>query len=379
MQKRFEEQALRRQNQIQREDRHLIQTLTASSETIVAMGMGPDITAHRNRIDNKTARSRIHADNRIQWFASINRAFMLLVKIAMFYVGARLVLSQNLGMGIVFAASILMGQALSPVNQAFMALQMISETSVAYGRLSQALTHADVAGTVRIDSLEGHVRLHDVHLDIKGREVLSEINFTIKPGERVVFLGHNGAGKSSLIRLILGQWHPTRGEVVLDGTPTTDIDFSALGHVIGYLPQNLQLFSGRVGENIARLEAADPESVIQAAKKAGAHEMILGLPMGYDTDMGENGHALSGGQKQRIALARAMYGSPALVVLDEPDANLDRIGDAALSECLNRLKAQRVTTILVTHKHSFLTHADRILELKKGRIHFWGEAGAYSG
>ena len=177
-------------------------------------------------------------------------------------------------------------------------------------------------------------------------------------------IGPNGVGKTSLCRMILGMWAPTKGVIKLDGKNVFEIDNDALGQFFGYLPQDVELFTGTVTENIARMGPVDADKVIEAAKRAGAHETILRFPLGYDTDIGEAGLSLSGGQRQRVGLARALYGSPKLVILDEPNSNLDEAGEQALVEALQCLKTMGATTIMITHKPSLLNTVDKILVLQ---------------
>jgi ABC-type protease/lipase transport system fused ATPase/permease subunit len=186
-------------------------------------------------------------------------------------------------------------------------------------------------------------------------------------------VGPNGVGKTSLCRLILGMWAPSRGTVALDGHDVATLDSDALGRFLGYLPQNVELFSGTVSENIARMGPVDESAVVAAAMQAGAHETILELIQGYDTEIGESGQNISGGQRQRVGLARALYKNPRLVILDEPDSNLDDAGEAALAKALLHLKQAGTTTIMITHKPSLLQAVDKILILQDGGMAGFGD------
>jgi ABC-type protease/lipase transport system fused ATPase/permease subunit len=204
------------------------------------------------------------------------------------------------------------------------------------------------------------------------KATLINIGFELKPGEMLGIIGPSAAGKSSLARMLMGIWTPMAGEVRLDGADIADWARSDVGKYVGYLPQNIELFDGTVAQNIARFQEGAHEAVIQAARLANVHEMILRLPDGYETSIGESGAALSGGQRQRVGLARAIYKAPMLIVLDEPNANLDGEGEAALSLALKRLKALKRTVIVISHKRSILACADKLLVLDGGRIRKFG-------
>ena len=202
---------------------------------------------------------------------------------------------------------------------------------------------------------------------------LADVSFDLESGKTLAVVGESGSGKSTLARVILGLWGNVRGEVLLDGIPIDGWDRVELGPYVGYLPQDIELFDGTVAENIARFGEVDSERVITAARHAGLHEMILRFPKGYDTPMGEAGGALSGGQRQRIALARAVYGHPALVVLDEPNANLDEAGELALARSVQQLKSAGSTVILISHRQGAVALADRLLILNEGRVQLEGQ------
>lgn len=202
--------------------------------------------------------------------------------------------------------------------------------------------------------------------------ILNRINADFKAGQVTAILGPSGSGKSTLARCLVGVWPDTKGLVLLDKTPLKNWDREQLGPNIGYLPQDVELLDGTLAENIGRFYALDSEKVIQAAKAAGIHDMILRFPMGYDTPAGEAGGLLSGGQRQRIGLARAMYGNPTLVVLDEPNANLDEVGERALVQAIRELKAQGKTVFIITHRMNILAVADHLMVLKEGKVAHYG-------
>ena len=204
------------------------------------------------------------------------------------------------------------------------------------------------------------------------RPIVRGVSFALRPGEALGLIGPSASGKSTLVRLTLGVWKPSSGTVRLDGADVAAWPRERLGPHLGYLPQDVELFGGTVAENIARLGEPDAAEVIRAAKRAHVHELILRLPKGYDTDIGEGGQALSPGQRQRIGLARALYGKPRLVVLDEPNANLDHEGDTALLRTLQTLKEEGVTVIIVAHRPSLLRGVDKLLVLREGAVDMFG-------
>jgi ATP-binding cassette subfamily C exporter for protease/lipase len=224
----------------------------------------------------------------------------------------------------------------------------------------------------------GHVQLRSVTATAPGRSkpILRDVSLDLPAGQVLVILGPSGSGKSTLARVMLGIWGDVRGEVLLDGRPVADWDRVELGPHIGYLPQDIELFDGTIAENIARFSKVDPEQVIAAARATGLHEMILRMPKGYDTPIGEAGGVLSGGQRQRVALARALYGEPKLVVLDEPNANLDDVGEAALSRAVQQMRSNGTTVVLVTHRPGAVALADRLLLLTDGVVQAEGPRDA---
>ena len=307
------------------------------------------------------------------FFTAAGASFGVLMQVLIFGVGAVLVLMNEANPGVIIAASIIMGRALAPVNQGISALKQTTGAKTAYDGLKQLLRQAQDTPTSGLESLEGRLDVADVSLHINDTPVLEGVDFQLAPGEFMGLVGPNGAGKTSLCRLILGMWAPTGGKVTLDGHDTTQLDNERLGRFLGYLPQQVELFSGTVSENIARMGKVDDQDVVNAAVLAGAHEVLLGFVGGYDTQIGEFGHNLSGGQRQRVGLARAMYKNPGLVILDEPDANLDEAGDAALMEALKRLKQMGTTTIMITHKPQLLQAVDKILILQNGKMTGFGD------
>jgi ATP-binding cassette subfamily C exporter for protease/lipase len=206
----------------------------------------------------------------------------------------------------------------------------------------------------------------------RNKPILNGLSFEAWPGSLTVVLGHSGSGKSTLARVLLGIWPQYTGQVMWGSQPMADFDRVTIGERVGYLPQDVALFDGTVSQNIARMQEVDAEKVIAAAMSADLHHMILRLPQGYDTPIGEGGMALSGGQRQRLGLARAIYGEPDLVVLDEPNANLDDVGQAALAKVLDELKRKGCMALLITHRPDVLGMADQVLVMSEGRLQYSG-------
>lgn len=246
------------------------------------------------------------------------------------------------------------------------------ESRGAYKRLDNLLKSVEEQEKMDLEPPQGRLDAEGAVLALGGRNILYNINFSLPAGEMMGLIGPSGAGKTSLCRLLLGLWPCQAGHVRLDGFDVYNWDKDDLGPYIGYLPQDIELFPGTVSENIARMGEVDSEKVIQAAQMAGIHEMILRMPNGYDTRIGDDGIQLSGGQRQRVGLARAFYGEPRLVILDEPNSNLDDAGEKALVNALGKLKEKGVTTVIVSHKPSLLANADKMLMLKEGQVAMFG-------
>ncbi len=296
-------------------------------------------------------------------------------QIAILGVGAWLVLLQEVTPGTMIAASIMLGRALAPVEMALGAWKNFTATRLAYERLRTQLDTYPVARRrMKLPRPTGSVTVRDIGFTVPetDQKILHNISFDLNPGEAVAVIGPSGAGKSTLCRLLLGLNKPDSGAIRLDGTSIRNWDSGQLGRHIGYLPQEVELFTGTIGENIARMAKMDEKRVFEAASLANAHELIQYLPDGYDTVVGEGGLRLSGGQRQRIGLARAVYGEPRLIVLDEPNANLDQVGEQALSDAIEKMKGLGSTLVIVGHRPSTLERADRIILVQGGTISLSG-------
>ena len=289
--------------------------------------------------------------------------------------GALLVIEGELSAGAMIAANILMARALQPIDLVVGAWKPFIAARSAFVRLEELLAkHPErPAGAIHPDP-KGHMRIENLVATAPGREtpILKELSADFPAGNVIAVIGPSGSGKSTLARALVGIWPNVSGKVLIDGEPIQSWSRTELGPHLGYLPQDIELFDGTIAENIARFGAIDPERVIQAATRAGVHDMILRFPRGYDTTMGEAGSLLSGGQRQRIGLARAMYGDPSVIVLDEPNSNLDDAGEAALVKAVQDLKAQGKTVFLITHRTQIVGVADRILVLRDGSIQIYG-------
>lgn len=285
--------------------------------------------------------------------------------------GALLVIDGQLSPGGMIAANVLMSRALAPIDMLVGAWRGFIGARGAFARLEALLdAHPERDPALTRVAPKGALTLRDVVAVATGRAepILKGVSLSVEPGTVTAVLGPSGSGKSTLARCMVGIWPGVSGEVLLDGLPIGGWDRSDLGPHLGYLPQDIELFEGSIAENIARFGEVVPEKVIAAARSAGLHEMILRFPKGYDTPIGEAGHLLSGGQRQRIGLARAIYGDPVLLVLDEPNANLDDVGEAALVRAVQELKAKGRTVFLITHRPGIVAAVDRVLILRNGSL-----------
>lgn len=289
--------------------------------------------------------------------------------------GAVLVIHGELTPGGMIAANVLMGRATAPIDLMVSSWKSSISAHKAFLRLEELLRlHPRRDAGLVHDSPQGHMRIENLVATAPGRAqpILKGLSADFPAGQIVAVIGPSGSGKSTLARALVGIWPYVEGEVLIDGEAIQSWNRDELGPFVGYLPQDIELFEGTIAENIARFGQIDPEKVILAAGRAGVHDMILRFPRGYDTSMGEAGNLLSGGQRQRIGLARAMYGDPSLIVLDEPNSNLDDVGETALVKAVQDLKQEGKTVFLITHRTNIIGVADRILVLQDGAIQIYG-------
>ncbi|MCP1335908.1 type I secretion system permease/ATPase [Futiania mangrovi] len=301
----------------------------------------------------------------------LSKALRIVLQVGVLAGGASLVLVHEMSAGMMIAASIIVGRAVAPVEQMIGSWRGFVGARGAYDRLKELLAAFPEPGKrMRLPRPEGQVTVENAAAVAPGgREpILRGISFAMEPGEVMAVIGPSASGKSTLARLLVGVWPAAAGAVRLGGADVFRWAHGDLGRYVGYVPQDVELFDATVKENIARLGDIDPQKVVDAARLAGVHELILSLPDGYETRIGEGGRALSGGQRQRIALARALYDNPAFVVLDEPNANLDHDGDLALLKCIAELKRRGITVVLISHRPSMLQGVDRILVLRDGMV-----------
>jgi ATP-binding cassette subfamily C protein/ATP-binding cassette subfamily C protein EexD len=315
------------------------------------------------------------ASDRDAVWTSLSRVVRQLIQVLLLATGAVLVLDFQATGGVMIAASIIGGRALAPIEATVAARRTLIAVRLAHRRLTRLLEQAPARENgMPLPAPKGHLRVENAtYLAPASRnKLISNLSFELQAGEALCVVGPSASGKSTLARLLVGARPCASGVVRLDGADIHAWPRDDLGLHVGYLPQDVELFTGTVRANIARLTNGDPEAVVRAAQAAHAHDMILGLPKGYDTEIGEAGHRLSGGQRQRIGLARALYGAPCLVVLDEPNSNLDAAGEEALQAALADLKTRRVTVVLIAHRQGLLAGIDKILALRDGAMALFG-------
>jgi PrtD family type I secretion system ABC transporter len=367
-------------DKVQQEGRRAARYVEGSmrnAEVLQAMGMTQRMLARWRALQDGVLALQTDASATSSFFTALSRLLRQVVQAGMMALGAYLVLTQAASAGVMIATTILLGRALQPVEQVVGSWRTLSDARAAYARL-KALAQQFETDTARVTlpRPEGKLEVDGVSFRPPGSDklTLTGISVALEPGQALALIGPSAAGKSTLARLLTGIWAPTMGKVRLDGFDVSNWPRDELGPWIGYVPQDVELFDGTVGENIGRLADLDPKEIIKAAKRANAHEMIAKLPQGYDTPVGEGGTRLSPGQRQRVALARAVYGDVRLLVLDEPNASLDADGEMALARALSGLRAEGVTSIVVTHRPSLIAHVDKILVLDDGKVKQFGPA-----
>ena len=343
-----------------------------NAEAIRAMGMMRDSVRLWGAENARSLKAQVHASDRNVYLAGASQFMRLAMQIGLLGWGAYLVLDRQLTGGMMIAASIIGARALAPVESAIDGWRSFVSMRAATKRVGEKLSK-NLSETTRmfLPRPEGRLDVENLHFAPSPDRppILTDISFSLEPGTTLAIIGPSGAGKSTLARLLVGCLQPTAGTIRLDGTPLKNWNSEQIGRSIGYLPQTVELFPGMIKENIARMnDEASDAAIMGAAQLAGVHDMISAFLEGYETEVGLDGQPLSGGQRQRVALARAYYGDPAIVVLDEPNSNLDGFGELALAEALKRGKERNITTVVVTQRPAILESVDKILIVQNGKL-----------
>lgn len=346
-----------------------------NTEVVRAMGMTGGLLKRWSRDRNRMLERQVVASDRAATMQSAIRFLRLSMQSLILGLGAYLVIERLATVGAMFAASILLGRALQPVEQIVGSWRNLVSARASYLRVRELLSANPSRETgLLLPRPEGCLSVEALTYvpPLSSKPILRGVAFRIEPGEVLGIIGPSGAGKSTLARHIVGVLKPSAGAVRLDGSDVSVWGRSSLGEHLGYLPQDIELFADTVASNISRFQDGDDREVILAAQMAGVHDMILRLPDGYDTQVGEGGAVLSGGYRQRVGLARAVYGNPSLIVLDEPSSNLDAEGDAALTDCIMQLKKRGTTVVIISHRPSTIGVVDKILVLRDGVAEMFG-------
>lgn len=347
----------------------------SNAEVIESMGMLDRVSERWQKRQGKVVAWQAKASDKAAVITSITKSFRIIVQSLILGLGAYLVIQQEITPGLVIAGSILLGRALAPIDQMIGAWKGFVVARTQYKRLDDVLRKIPAdKETMSLPAPKGQIRAENVSVAPPGSKtpVLSGLSFLAQPGEVWGILGPSAAGKSTLARALLGIWPTVGGKMRLDNADIFAWNRQELGDYIGYLPQDIELFDGTISENIARFGEVDSEKVVAAAKAAGVHEMILSLGEGYDTLIGAGGVMLSGGQRQRVGLARALYGEPVFIVLDEPNSNLDDVGEKALAKAIAEAKARGATVFIITHRVSVLSQVDKLMMIAGGRLQLMG-------
>ncbi len=346
-----------------------------NADVVEAMGMMPNLLVKWKKSNQQALQFQALASDRGGIISSLSKFARSTLQIAVSSAGAWLVIAGDMTPGSMIAGSIIMGRALAPVEQAIGSWKGFLNARGAYARLKERLAEEqEREAGMPLPKPAGAIDVEAVSYIHPGSSepVLRNVSFKINPGEAIGLIGPTAAGKSTLARILVGTLVPRTGHARLDNMDVAEWPADDRGQYIGYLPQDIELFSGTIRENIARMGEGDPDAVIEAAEKAGVHDMILRLEKGYETEIGEGGAALSGGQRQRIALARALYGNPSILVLDEPNASLDSVGESALMQAIRSLRDQGMTIVVVAHRPNILKHVDKIVVLRNGMVDDFG-------
>lgn len=376
MNQRSSEHPLIRANAAGMQAERMAENLKSEAEAVQALGMAGAGFDKWQKARNLALTQSIEAADLTGVFGSVSKVFRMFLQSAMLGLGAWLVLRGELSSGAMIAGSILMGRALAPIEQAVGGWPLVSRAREGHARLADLLSRTPV-DPPRTTLPRPKAILEAQNLSVvppgDSQPVLRSVSFRLEPGQALGIIGPSGSGKSSLARALIGVWRPAGGKVRLDGATLDQYDPDVLGSYFGYLPQRITLFDGTIAQNIARLqENPDGLKVVEAAKKAAAHDMIVKLPDGYDTRVSTLGGRLSGGQIQRIGLARALYGDPLILVLDEPNSNLDNDGSLALNLAIREMKADGRAVLIMAHRPAAIQECDLLLVLEDGTRRAFG-------
>ncbi len=359
-----------------RQAESFIESSTQGAEVVYALGMVSMVVRRWSRLNAQALATTARAHARAGGIVAAGKFIRSALGVAMLAAGAYLIINSHVSPGVMIAATLVLGRALAPVEQALGGWKQMMEAREAFRRLNKLFeVSLRKAEPMRLPAPEGHLVVDKVTFARSANNpILRNVSFELKRGESLAIIGPSAAGKSTLARVVMGVWPALAGSVRLDGANIAAWDRERLGLYVGYLPQDVELFEGSVAENIARM--ADPsqchDHIVDAARRAQVHEMILQLPNGYDTRVGRGGAVLSGGEKQRVGLARALFGQPRLIVLDEPNSNLDSSGEIALMQVIRTLKEMRVTLIMITHRPALVADVDHMMVLKSGVVESFG-------
>jgi PrtD family type I secretion system ABC transporter len=351
------------------------EAVVRNADVVNSMGMRSNLIGRWQRKNGEMLTLQAQASKRGGGITAVSKFLRFVLQIGIMGGGAWLVIQNEMTAGAMIAGSILMGRALAPVEQAIGSWRSAIAARGAYERVKQQLAlTADDAAQMSLPGPSGRLTVEGVTYFHQGatEPVLRNIAFRLEPGEALGLVGPSAAGKTTLARLLVGNIAPRAGAVRLDGVDIAQWDGEDLGKHLGYLPQDVELFAGTVRENIARMGEGKAEDVVAVAKLAGVHDMVLRLSAGYETEIGDSGAALSGGERQRVGLARALYGAPKFVVLDEPNASLDNVGEEALVQAIATLKKRGITQVIIAHRPSILRHVDKILVMRDGAVQMFG-------
>jgi len=351
---------------------NFINTTLQNAELISEMGMLKGVLNRHEKFHQKVLAMQSEADSFKAGIGAVIGTLHVIFAVAVFGTGAYLFFDGKITVGIMFASVVIITRLFYPFQHSLASMKISIKTLAAYKRLEYFVDTKKQKKTLALPEPEGKLEAENIVLAINGRNILHNISFSLEPGETLGIIGPSAAGKTSLCKVLLGIWPALAGKVLLDGAEISQWSDDELGKYVGYLPQETALFPGKVDENISRLQKVDSDKIIKASQKAGVYDMILKLPQGYDTRIDNTGKNLSAGQRQLISLARALYDDPKVVVMDEPQSNLDDVGFRLLFGALNILRKEKITTIFVTDKPNLLVNTDKLLLIKEGQVAMFG-------